>query len=182
MPSAELVLRGARVVDPVEETAWLATLGEPVARIESDARRMLDAERFRHRYPAAHKKWTAAETLLWQDSGPDVSRIGRLCREAMQAFAATLVQRFTPADTSAMRGDSVQRISAVIDQHQARIGGERRRLLDALLAYWVALADVVQRQERGANIHAESTTWEDARSIVFQTLVTFTELDRSLPA
>lgn len=154
---------------------------EQVQRIGSDLLRLIDSERFQQRYPDAHKKWTAAEALLWRDTDRELPKIGRLCRQAMYAFAFALVKRFRPAGTSVRAGDPVDQIRAVVGQQSGRLGVSRTALLEALIVYWAALADLLQRHERKAIEPREPINWEDARSVVLQTLMVFAELDRSLP-
>ncbi len=54
------------------------------------------------------------------------------------------------------------------------------KFLYALIAYWGALSDLVQRQEHGANKEGEQLVWEDARRVVFHTCVVMFELGRSI--
>ena len=47
--------------------------------------------------------------------------------------------------------------------------------LDALLAYWGTMSDLVQRQEHGAAKEGQLLVWEDARRVVVGTLIVMTE-------
>lgn len=152
----------------------------PVEQVETDLRHLFDSTAFRQRYPEAHKKWVSAEKLLWTDTEQALSTIGHLCREAMQEFATVLVERFEPADASTNKQADVNRIKAVVGAQEARLGTTRTALMDALIAYWGTLTDMVQRQEHAGGKEGEPVTWEDARSVLVHTLVVFAEFDRSL--
>lgn len=153
---------------------------EPVRRAEADLRELFDSESFKARYPEAHKKWTAAQELLWRNSDGSLSTIGHLCREAMQEFATALVERFKPRDPSPTKSQDVSRLKAVVSAQERRLGTTRSGFMEALINYWGALADMVQRQEHAGAKEGEAVTWEDARSIILHTLVLFAEFDRSL--
>lgn len=56
-----------------------------------------------------------------------------------------------------------------------------RAFLEALLAYWGTVSDLANRQEHGATREGESLVAEDARRLVFQTMLVMYELDRALP-
>jgi hypothetical protein len=152
---------------------------ERVARVEPDLPRLLESDAFQRHHPAAYQNWATAEAQLWRESLPNVRQIARFCREAMQALAASLVERFRPPGVSALPEDAVYRLRAVIAQHEGRLGSERMALLDALLAYWSSLAELVEREEESSPT-ADPSTSEDARSLVLQTLVVLLEVDRSL--
>lgn len=46
--------------------------------------------------------------------------------------------------------------------------------------YWGAVADLTQRQEHGVQKEGEQLVWEDARRVVFQTLLVMFEVDKAL--
>ncbi len=152
----------------------------PVEQVEADLRQLMDSEGFQNRYPEAHKKWIAAEALLWKNSEQDLSTIGHLCREAMQEFATALVERFKPEDASPNKSNDVNRIKAAIVKNEERLGAKRNAFMNALIDYWGTLTDMIQRQEHAGAKEGEPITWADARSVVFHTLVVFSEFDRSL--
>jgi hypothetical protein len=60
------------------------------------------------------------------------------------------------------------------------LGDTRRALLAALLAYWGTVSDLVQRQEHGAQKQGEPLTWEDTRTVVFQTAIVMFEIARTV--
>jgi hypothetical protein len=155
--------------------------GEPVAQVESVIRTFLDSDDFQRRYPAAYEKWVAAERLLWgSDSTEQLTTIGHLCREAMQAFATALVERFQPPGVNENPQKDVARLRAVLELRKAQLPKTVHAFCDALLVYWGTVTDLVQRQEHGAQKEEEPLAWEDARRIVFQTAVVFFEVDRAL--
>lgn len=105
-----------------------------------------------------------------------MTRIGHICREALQEFATSLAQR-CGAEVLADRAKTVQAIRTVLGMHQ--LGETHKAFLDALLTYWGTVSDLVQRQEHGAARDKEPLTWEDARRIVFQTAIVMFEIARS---
>jgi hypothetical protein len=144
-------------------------------------RSYLDAQQFRADCPAAFEKWTAAECLLWTpEVERDLTNIGHLCREAIQAFATAVVDRFQPSAVDPNKQHDVARIATVLDQRKAKLGSTERPFLSALLAYWGTVSDLAQRQEHGAQREAEPLVWGDARRLVFQTAVVTFETHRSL--
>lgn len=157
--------------------------GQPLREIESTVMDYLNAEPFRDRYPEAHQKWSQASERLWSsDSERELTVVGHLCREAMQAFATALVERHQPLGVDQDRQHVVARIRAVLHLHRERLGATAVPFLDALLVYWGTVSDLVQRQEHGAAREGESLIWEDGRRVVFQTANVMFEIDRSLPA
>lgn len=52
--------------------------------------------------------------------------------------------------------------------------------MEALLAYWGTVSDLVQRQEHGGQKEGEPLEWEDARRAVLHTAVVMFEVDRVL--
>jgi hypothetical protein len=69
---------------------------------------------------------------------------------------------------------------AVIARHGGQLGEARSHLLDALLAYWGEVNDLLQRQEHGGQKEGEPLTWEDGRRAVFHTAIVMYEIDRTL--
>lgn len=55
-----------------------------------------------------------------------------------------------------------------------------RAFLDSLLVQWGCVSDLVQRQEHGALREGGDLVWEDARRVVFQTLIVMYEIDRAV--
>jgi hypothetical protein len=106
--------------------------------------------------------------------------VGHLCREAIQEFATALVERFQPPNAPADPTKDVSRIDAVVELWKRSLGDKEREFLHALVNYWAKISALAQRQEHGAQKEGEPLTWEDARRLVFQTVVVMFEVDRSL--
>lgn len=110
---------------------------EPVERVESEVRRLIETGDFGERYPEAHAKWLAAARMLWHtDSESEATTIGHLCREAMQAFAILLIEQFEVEGADLNPAHDVARIRAVLDKAKTRLGATEHQLLDTLLGYW----------------------------------------------
>lgn len=155
--------------------------GQPIQRIETETRDYLGADHFQQRYVAAFQKWAEAESMLWSsDSEQQFTTIGHLCREAIQEFATTLVENFSPPEVDKDKTHTVARIRGVLEQRANQLGQIERPFLDALLAYWGTVSDLVQRQEHGAQKEGEPLVWEDGRRVVFQTAIVMFEIDKAL--
>lgn len=154
----------------------------PMAQVETEIRQYLDADRFQQRYPEAYRKWAEAAERLWvSDSEREFTRIGHDCREALQAFVTTLVDRFRPTGVDSDKQHDRARLKAILEQQKQHLGETEREFLEALYTYWGALSGgLVQRQEHGAQREHEPLTWEDGRRVVFHAAVVMYELDRSL--
>jgi hypothetical protein len=55
-----------------------------------------------------------------------------------------------------------------------------KAFLEALVAYWGTVNDLIERQEHGAKREGEQLGVEDARRVVFQLLIVMNEIDRAL--
>ncbi len=145
--------------------------------IDKEIRGFLDGQAFMNVYPAAYSRWSEAERELWGAEGTaQLTRIGHACREALQEFAVALARRRgvgVPAD----RAKTVRLIRAVLET--LPLGNTDSKFLEALLAYWGTVSDLVQRQEHGAARENESLSWEDARRVVFQTAIVMFEFARA---
>jgi hypothetical protein len=80
----------------------------------------------------------------------------------------------------AKKAHDVARIRSVLDQHTSRLGTTLAPFLGALLSYWGAVSDLVQRQEHGAQKEGTPLMWADGRRVVFQTAIVMFETDRAL--
>lgn len=153
--------------------------GQAIERVQAEVRSYLDSHSFQEKYPSAYGKWREAESLLWQvETERQATTIGHLIREAMQEFASSLSHRYG-IETEAGKADTVRRIRSVLKEKGAR-GKTREAFLEALLAYWGTVSDLVQRQEHGAHKEGEPLEWEDGRRIVFQAAVVMFEVERAL--
>ena len=156
-------------------------LGSPTDRIQKIVKEYLESDGFRASYPSSYAKWAQAENLLWTDDSASVlTTIGHLIREAMQNFAEALVERHNPQGCTSDKTKTVARIRSVINALPQKCGEAERALLDALLAYWGTVSDLVQRQEHGAQKEGDTLLWPDARRIVFQSAVVMFEIDSTL--
>jgi hypothetical protein len=152
----------------------------PVQRIEAATKDYLDAFDFRSRYTAAYEKWVEAESLLWGGDSPSaLTTIGHLTRESIQLFATALIEASKPANVDPDVTHTVSRIRAALSSPSASSEAERE-FLDALVAYWGSVSDLVQRQEHGAQKEGSTLIWEDARRIVFNSAVVMFEIDRAV--
>ncbi len=155
--------------------------GAPAQQVEEELRRYLEADAFQQSYPEAYRKWAEAAAKMWaSDTEQQLTTIGHLCREAMQTFATALVDRHQPPGVDQHKAHDVNRVRAVLSQHSARIGTTTPPFLDALLGYWKAVSELVQRQEHGGQKEGRPLVWEDGRRVVFQTVIVMFEVDRAL--
>ena len=155
--------------------------GQPSQRIEIQSRNYLNSDYFQRKYPEAYKKWANAETMLWaSDSEQQLTTIGHLCREALQEFATVLVDQYKPPNVDQDKKHTIARIDAVLKSQSDRLGTTLKPFLDALLAYWRTVNDLVQRQEHGAQKEGQPLIWEDARLVVFQSIIVMYEIGNAL--
>jgi hypothetical protein len=155
--------------------------GEPVDQVEEEVRRYFDAHTFQARHPFAYREWCKAADKLWSsDSERNFTSIGHDCREAMKEFAEDLINEFELNDIPVDKQKTVDRIRAVLRQRKRMLDATEQPFLGALLPYWGTVWDLVQRQEHGAQQEGEPLIWEDARRVVFQTLIVMYEIDRAL--
>ncbi|MEA2067079.1 MAG: hypothetical protein U9O65_08330 [Thermotogota bacterium] len=155
--------------------------GEPVERVESTMRNYLDAHNFIKNYPEAYKKWSSAEELLWKTgSQQQLTIIGHLCREALQDFANYLVSVHNPPDVTGDKSKTIARLKAVIDSKVKGLSDTKKAFFNALIAHWGTVNDLIQRQEHNSQKEGQLLIWEDARAVVFQTLIVMFEIDRIL--
>jgi hypothetical protein len=155
--------------------------GQPIENIETFITSHIDSDNFRQKYPSAYQKWGEAEKMLWgSDSARQLTTIGHLCREAVQEFATHLVEKNKLIEAPADRAFTVARIHAVLDQRKDNLGETEIACLDALLAYWGTVIDLIQREEHGSKKEGKPLVWEDGRRVVFQTAIVMFEIDRSL--
>lgn len=159
----------------------LKQVGQLSERIEEEIRGYLGSDEFVEKYPAAFKKISEAERLLWEsDSRSQFTTVGHLCREALQKFGEALVLKHKPPEVDPDKTHTANRISAVL-QSSPSLGSTEREFLKVLVDYWHSVSKLVQRQEHGSQREKSNLTWEDTRRVVFQTLIVMYEVDRSLP-
>lgn len=159
---------------------WEALQGAGVQRVEDEVRRLLDGAPTDGPYAAAFGKWAVAERLLWdhRESPERLTEVGHVSREVMQAFAdAFCADLGEPSDLDPAK--TVARIRAGVDALRPGLSERYAAFLDALLAYWGTVSDLVQRLEHGAGKEEEPIDWEDARLVVTQTVIVMSELVRA---
>ena len=78
------------------------------------------------------------------------------------------------------KSKTVARLKAVIEIQKKVLGDTKMAFLDALVAYWGALNGLIQRQEHDSQKEGKPLIWEDARTVVFQTLIVMFEIDKNL--
>lgn len=155
--------------------------GKPVERIEKSVLKYIELDAFKTTYIEAYKKLKLAEEKLWEsDSQEHFTTIGHNCREAMQEFADKLYEGVFGNESVDPKPSTVKRLREIIEIKGAEKGETVKPFLEALLAYWGTLSDLVQRQEHGGQKEGEPLTWEDARRVVFQTVNVMVELDRTV--
>jgi hypothetical protein len=160
-------------------TEMMRRAGAAAVHVEVAVRQHLDSASFQSRFPVAYERWRVAEDALWDaDSEEQYTKIGHGCREAIQEFAATIADECGVTDTPDDPAKTVIRIRTVLDRQG--LDGRRRSFLDALLAYWRAVSDLVQRQEHGSGKQGDRLTWEDARRVTFQSMLVMYEVSRAV--
>lgn len=98
----------------------------------------------------------------------------------MQEFADRLYLIVLNKESTDPKSHTVKRIREIIEKKGAEKGTTIQPFLDALIVYWGALSDLVQRQEHVADKDGEKLTWDDSRRIVFQTINVMGEFHRTL--
>lgn len=155
--------------------------GEPVEHVEEEVRSYIDAHEFQKDFPKAYEKWVEAESLLWKtDTSKQLTKIGHLCREAIQEFMDVLYTQSNPQGEPKAKGKTEQRLKAIIEVKSQKLGKTERRLLDAIYRYWEVVNDLIQKQEHGAQREKAQLVRKDARRVVFQTMMLMFEVSHSL--
>ena len=148
--------------------------------IEKSVKQYIQSTNFRKKYALAYDKWKESEKLLWsEDVQSKLTTIGHLCREAVQKFTTILVDKTNPAHVDSDITHTVSRLKTVIRNTQ-NLGDSTNEFFEALISYWGAINDLVQRQEHGSRKEGSSLNWEDGRRIVFNTMILMYEIDRVL--
>jgi hypothetical protein len=175
-PNYQITPQGRRYYAEMKRRA-----GEAAEVVEKEVRLYLDADAFRTSYQGAYDRWRQAQEELWgAENEAQFTKVGHICREAMQAFASELAERVRITGVPADPARTVDRIRAVVDKTAEGRGEKYQAFLSALLPYWGTVSDLVQRQEHGAQKEGEPLTWEDARRVVFQTAIVMFEIARAV--
>jgi hypothetical protein len=157
--------------------------GLPAERIGIETRAYLEGSEFRSRYSVAYDKWAEAEGMLWSAEAKDqLTLIGHLIREAMQAFASSLVEMYRPPDVTADKSRDINRLRGVVAHVGPKLSESVRLWLDSLANAWASASALAQRQEHGGQKEGRTLVWEDARRAVFAAAFAMFEIDRTLSA
>jgi hypothetical protein len=153
--------------------------GAPIERLEAAIRGWLDSERFQQHHPVAYRKWALAEERLLEANAEEhLTAIGLYCRDAVQEFVSGLIAQHEPANVDPDPAHDVARLRAVL--RTRNLGTTLVPFLEALIAYWGTVSDLIQRQVHGAQKEGERLGIEDGRRVVYQTLNLMYEVDRAL--
>lgn len=147
-------------------------------RIVSYMAAHIDEAAFASRYPIAYEKWRSAFDLYELAPVAQATRIGHDCREAILEFANDLIRLHSVEDVDPAAGTRIK-VSAVFAA-QPRMSPSVRAYAGKLIAFWRAVSDLAQRQEHAASREGQSLTADDARRLVFQTLIVMAEIDSAL--
>lgn len=147
--------------------------GGPVERVEAETRHLLERDLV-EAFDDAAQRWREAEDLLWRMNAEDhLTAIGHKCREALQSFAQGLYERHCPDSEQLLKGQTHNKIRAVLSAERSTLG---KKTEAALNAYWEAVNDLAERAEHGSQREGRPLLWEDARRLVFQTLLVMVEV------
>jgi hypothetical protein len=149
----------------------------------AEAREYVNSAEFCGTFGEAIKKWTEAERMLWaSDAAQSFTTIGHLCREAVRDFAIVAERTYGKQNPDLKPDATVDRLRSLLDARKAGQSKTVAAFLNALLAYWGTVNDLVNRQEHGAEKEGEPLVWEDARRVVVHSLMVMYEIDRALRA
>ncbi len=157
-----------------------STSGESSAHIEESVIQYLQSSNFQEKYALAFDRWKESEKLLWsEDVQNQLTTIGHLCREAVQSFTTILVEKTKPDEVDSDITHVVNRLKTVI-KNAPNLGKSSSKYFDALIKYWSAVNDLIQKQEHGSRREQSPLNWEDGRRVVFNTMILMYEIDRIL--
>ena len=147
--------------------------GEPVDRVEAEARHLLERD-IVDSFDGAAQRWREAEDLLWgTDAEDQLTAVGDKCREALQAFAQALYASHCPDAEQLPMERTHNKIRAVLSAERSKLGETTEA---ALNAYWQAVNDLAERAVHGSQREGRPLLWEDGRRLVFQTLLGMVEI------
>ncbi len=84
------------------------------------------------------------------------------------------------SDVTTDKSKTLARRRTVLELKPAQLGATKKDFLEELLAYWGTVNDLIQRHEHGTHREGKQLVWEDARRVVFQTMVVIVEINRTL--
>ena len=147
--------------------------GGPVERVEEEVRHLLERDIIDD-FAEAARTWRDAEHLLWgSDAEEQLTAIGHKCREALQAFAQALYEIRCPDSEPLPKEKTLNKLRAVLEPRRSSIGKTTEKFL---IAYWGTVYDLANMGEHGSRREGRPLLWEDARRLVFQTLLVMVEL------
>jgi hypothetical protein len=146
--------------------------------IEGDVLGYLHEDVFQMAHPEAFASWSRARELMRTGPEQNATPIGHECREALLRFSIDLTNRLVEDAGPSFKGP-IDRLRAVIKATQPH-SEKVAKHLDALLAYWGTTLDLAHRQEHGAEREGDPLGREDARRVVFHTMIVMYEWDRLL--
>jgi Phage integrase family len=143
-------------------------------RMESHIGRYLDEDFFRAAHPDAYVRWRVALDLYAAHPARHATAIGQACRDALAQYAdSALAGRRIK---SPVRSGTVDKLRALIKA--AVPTGRISDHAEALIAYWGAVSDLAQRQAHGAMREKETLRAEDARRLIFHTMLVMFEVEQ----
>jgi Phage integrase family len=149
----------------------------PRDHVEGRIEAYVNEEEFGFRYPAAYETWRSALEFYRVNPTRHATRIGHDCREALLLFSNSLIEsRGVPVSSDVGTVTKVRQAIAGANPLSRRV----RAQLEALVGYWGTVSDLAHRQEHGAARDGEALLAEDARRLVFHTMLVMYELDRAL--
>lgn len=155
--------------------------GEPVEQIEETVHSYIDAHTFQKEFPKAYEKWVDAKNLLWEtETSKQLTKIGHLCREAIQEFMDALYVRLIPSGEPLPKDKTKIRLKKIIEAKSQKLGEAEKKFLNGLLEYFKGMNELIQKQEHDAQKEKIQLVWEDGRRVVFQTMMLMYEVSRSL--
>jgi hypothetical protein len=151
----------------------------PLQRIENDTLDYIKSQCFIKKYPKAYQKWQMAEELFLKETkNKNLTTIGHLCRETLQEFADELLLHKS-IESEFSKSKIISKIKSVFEA--TNIGSTTtKHFLDALLNYWGALSDLVQKQEHDSQREGGTLKIEDARRIIFHSAIIMYEIDKTI--
>ncbi len=150
-----------------------ARLADRSTGINSRIGRYIDEDTIRSRYPRSYEKWRDAFDFFVVDPERHGTRIGHDCREALVFFSDDLARDI---DLDARPGETIAKARAAL----AARDDLSDRVREVSLAYFGSVWDLAQRQEHGAIRDKGPLRADDARRVVFHTMLVMYELDQTM--
>lgn len=158
-------------------------MGEPASAVETDVFEYFNSATFQSRHATAFDSWNLAAQLIWnKNADSKLSDVGHHCRVSLQEFTESLLACMGLVPDEPKKEKTKDRASQALVEARKRglIGETMEGVLNSLFHYWVALYDLVCKQEHAANREPSPSDWDDARALVFLSMFVMTEFDRRL--